>query len=198
MLPGFILLAVWALPWLTGWLRRHGYDRVFRAGVGTVGVAALVIPAVVTTYGLGVKDSGPGGLRPISTTVAFTRTYQGETAAIARLCAAIPGHASVLIVNGSVADHLSEVVRGTCDVPVARLPRWTPAAAQVRDVVSGIRQAGRQPVLLAGKKSELTRYGGHVREVMALHIVQDGHTLTTPPKTTSTIPFNVWMTEPPR
>ena len=198
VLPGFILLAVWALPWLTGWLRRHDYDRVFRAGVGTVGVAALIIPAVMTTYGLGIKPGGPLGVRPTSTTVAFTRTYRGEAAAIARLCTAIPGNASVLIVDGSVADHLSEVVRGMCDVPVARLPRWTPTPAQVRDVVSSIRQAGRQPVLLAAKKSELTRYGGSVREVMALRIVQDGHTLTTPPKTTWTVPFNVWMTEPPR
>jgi len=198
VLPGFILLAVWALPWLTGWLRRHGYDRVFRAGVSTVGVAALVIPAVLTTYGLGIKDGGKGGLRAAATTVAFTRTYRGEIAAVARLCAAIPGNASVLIVTSSVADHLAEVVRGTCDVPVARLPTTTPSPAQVRDVVSGIRQAGRQPVLLAATKSELTRYGGSVREVMALRIVQDGHTLTTPPKTTWTISFDVWMTEPPR
>ena len=100
-----------------------------------------------------------------------------------------PGQRVGLIVDGSVADHLPEVVRGTCDVPVARLRRWTPAPAQVRDVVAGIRQAGRQPVLLAARKSELTRYGGSVREVMALRIVQDGHTLTTPPKTTWTVTF---------
>ena len=54
VLPGLILLAVWAVAWLAGWLRQRGYDRVIQAGLVTVCSVALVLPAAVTSFGLGV------------------------------------------------------------------------------------------------------------------------------------------------
>src|ERR1019366_1371878 len=45
VLPGFILLAVWASSWLVGQLRQRGFDRVTCGGLGAVCAAALVLPA---------------------------------------------------------------------------------------------------------------------------------------------------------
>src|ERR1039458_225571 len=196
VLPGFILLAVWAPSWLVGHLRQRGFDRVTCGGLGAVCAAALVLPAAITTYGLGIARGGPLGIKPTTVSVAFTTTYSGEITAISGMCAAIPRNASVVIVDGPIADHLAEVVRGMCDVPVARLSRVRLPAVQ--QGVRGIRQAGRRPVLLAAARSQLTPYGGPTRQVMALRSRQDEHTLTTPPRATWKLTFSVWMSEPSR
>ena len=196
VLPGFILLAVWASSWLVGQLRQRGFDRVTCGGLGAVCAAALVLPAAITTYGLGIARGGPLGIKPTTVSVAFTTTYSGEITAISGMCAAIPRNASVVIVDDPIADHLAEVVRGMCDVPVARLSRGRLPAVQ--QVVRGIRQAGRRPVLLAAARSQLTPYGGPTRQVMALRSRQDEHTLTTPPRATWKLTFSVWMSEPSR
>src|SRR5262249_24558017 len=44
VLPGVILLAVWASSWLVGWLREHGYARISSIGSGIVLAVALVLP----------------------------------------------------------------------------------------------------------------------------------------------------------
>src|SRR5262249_35810286 len=63
VLPGFILLAVWAVAWLAGWLRQRGYDRVIVGGAAAVCSAALVLPGATTTFGLGLRAGGPAGIR---------------------------------------------------------------------------------------------------------------------------------------
>jgi hypothetical protein len=114
------------------------------------------------------------------------------------MCAAIPRDASVVFVDsfkGGAADRFTEVVRGMCGVPAASMP---PARyATVQQVVHGIEQAGRRPVLLASQSARLTRYGGRVRQVMRLRSTEDMDALTAPPM--STLPFDVtiWMSEPP-
>jgi hypothetical protein len=195
VLPGFILLAGWAVRWLLGWLRGHGYDRPVLLLAGAVGAAALLLPAALTTFGPGLA-SHLRGVRPAPATLTFTPTYQGEVAAARGLCAAIPRDSSVVIVDGSIADTMTELVRGMCGVPVARIS--SPAAAAVREVTTGIRQAGRQPVLLAATRRELRPYGAAAHRVMALRTRQDPHTLVTPPKGTWKLAVNVWMSEPPR
>ena len=83
VLPGFILLAVWAAAWLHEWLRERGYGRGARTAAVAVCAAALVLPAVRTTV-IGIRDGGPLGLRPAAAGLAFTR----PTRARSRWCTA--------------------------------------------------------------------------------------------------------------
>ncbi len=193
VLPGFILLAVWALGWLSTWLRRRNTDRAISAALLACCVAAMILPAAVTTLG---PRPGKGAV-VAAEGLAFKRTYQGEIAAVDGVCAAIPRHASVLFLDSvNDANWLAEAVRETCAVPVASVTVATPG--QVRQVVQGIYGAGRHPVLLAQTRGQLLPYGGPTRQVMALQTTQDAHTLTRPPL--NTIPFivDVWMSQPPR
>jgi hypothetical protein len=197
VLPGFIVLAVWAGGWLSGWLRRTGTARVVQAGVMVCCVAALVLPAAVTTFGLKVKGGGPVGIRLTAHGLATARTYQGEIAAVNRLCAAIPRDASVVFLggtNGGDASRLTQVVRGICGVPAAHIS--SPRPQGVERVLRGIEQAGRRPVLLAGTPSRLVPYGGQIRMIMNLHTTQDENALTAPPTHTLPLDVPVWMSEP--
>ena len=198
VLPGFILLAVWASSWLVGWLKEHGYAGVASVGSGIVLAAALVLPAAMATFGLGVKTGGPLGVTLTADGMAFKSTYGGELGAVDGLCAAIPKDSSVVIIDGPVADRLTEDVRGMCGVPAARItPSGRPPdASVVQGVVRDIQQAGRRPVLLAAKASELKPYGGLVRKVMALNTTMDSSTLMAPPRTTGPLRLTVWMWEP--
>jgi hypothetical protein len=195
VLPGFILLASWAPGWLAGWLRQRGWRRATVSGVVALCAAALVLPAASTTLGLTFAAGGPLGVEPVAAGLAAKATYRGEIKAVNGLCTAIPADASVVIVNAGTANRLAQVVRGMCGVPVARLGR--PPLAALEQVASGIRQAGRTPVLLGSSPEQLIRYGGPMRQVMALHSTGDEHPLTTPPLNTQKIRIDVWMSEPP-
>jgi hypothetical protein len=199
VLPGFIVLAVWGAGWLSGWLRRAGTARVVHAGLMLCIVAALVLPAAVTTFGLRVASGGPVGIRLAAKGLAFQKTYQGEITAIDHLCAAIPRDASVVFIGGTGgggASRLTQVVRGMCDVPTANVGSVRVQA--VEQVVRGITRAGRRPVFLADKPSRLAPYGGQARLVMRLRSTLDENALTTAPM--HTLPFDVdlWMSEPTR
>ena len=194
VLPGFILLAVWASCWLLGWLNEHGYAGVPSIGSGMVIAAALVLPPSMTTFGLGVKTGGPLGTTLTADGVAFKTTYGGELGAVDGLCAAIPEDSSVVIVDGPVADRFAEIIRGMCGDPAVRVT--PPDASVVQSIVRGIRQAGRRPVLLAANASELQPYHGLVRKVMTLSTTMDSSTLMAPPRTTAPLRLSVWMWEP--
>ena len=198
VLPGFILLAIWASAWLAGWLRQHGFAGVPSAGFMVCCTAALILPAAITTFGLGIKDGGPLGLRPAADGLAFKTTYGGEVGAVDGMCAAIPSGSSVVFVDGALADRLTEVVRGMCGEPAARATSTTatPDVSSVKEVVRDIQQAGRRPVLLAASTSELTPYRGLVRKVMMLSTTMDTSTLMAPPRTTWPLTLSVWMWEP--
>jgi hypothetical protein len=197
VLPGFIVLAVWGSSWLIGRIRRTGVDRVVYGGLAALCVAALIIPAAITTFGLGVKAGGPVGIRPTVNGLADKVTYGGEIPAVNGMCAALPRDASVVFVQGGeggVADRLSQVVRGMCGVPAARIK---PVPARTMDqVLRGIERAGRRPVLLAGQPARLTPYGGQVRQIMKLRSTQDMNALTAPPHHTRPFPVDVYMSEP--
>jgi hypothetical protein len=179
VLPGFVLLAVWGLSWITGRLRAARTHRAVRAVILACGVIALVVPATITTLG-----------------TAFDTTYQGENAAVTAMCAKIPANSSVVIVNGPTADRFTEIVRGMCGVPAGRINY--PTRALVQDVVRGIAAAGRRPVLLADTRAQLARYGGPVQRIMQLRSTQDASSLVTPPATTWAFNWDIWMSEPPR
>jgi hypothetical protein len=197
VLPGFIVFAVWACGWLSGWLRRTGTARVVRSGVLACCVIALVLPAAVTTFGLRVASGGPVGIRLTANGLADKRTYEGEIAAVDRMCAAIPRDASVVFIGGSDgggASRLTQVVRGMCGVPTA--DAGSARLAGVEQVAAGIERAGRRPVFLADTRSRLTPYGGRIRQVMRLRSTQDENALTAPPTHTLPFPVNLWMSEP--
>jgi hypothetical protein len=193
VLPGLILLAIWGASWLLAWARRHDYGPVASAAI-PVCAAALVVPAAITTFGLGISDGGPLGIKPVADGWALTATESGEIAAVARMCAALPGNSSVVMLNGRAASELTEVVRGMCGVPAAVLPHPTPAS--VRQVVRGIAGAGRRPVLLATFRAALTPYGTGAREIMRLRTRQDENTYTVAPETTDPAKFKAWIVEP--
>ena len=194
VLPGLILLAVWASAWLVGWLREHGYDRVLRAGLATACAALLVLPAAITAYGLGIRSGGPAGIRLAANGLATRVSYPGEIGAVNRMCAAIPAGSPVVILSGGITEQLAQVIRGMCGHPAAGLAQ--PGAA--RAVIRSIEQAGRRPVLLATSPAVLAPYGGPITQIMALRTQKDARTRQVPPR--NTLPFTkaVWMSEPGR
>jgi hypothetical protein len=199
VLPGFVLLAVWAVRWITEWLRARGLGVAVRSAVIGVCAAALVIPATITTFGLVLHTSGPGGTRLTANGLAFKRTYAGEIAAVDGMCAAFPKDASVVFLPdgpGRQGNQLAEVVRGMCGLPTATAKSSRPPA--VAAILRHIQRAGRQPVLLAGDGRALAPYGGQVQKVMGLRTARDGETLTIPPTQTAPFSLAVWMTVLPR
>jgi hypothetical protein len=192
VLPGLILLAVWATAWLISWARRQDYGPVAIAAVPLL-AAALVLPAAMTTFGLGVRDGGPLGIRPVADGWAVKATEAGEITAVQRMCAALPRKASVVIVDGRVSGRFTEVVRGMCGYPAAILP--DPTQVSVRRVVRRIAAAGRQPVLLATHRARLARYGTGTEHIMLLHTTQELGIMTHAPEAVNPLDFDVWMLE---
>ena len=192
VLPGFILFAVWACSWLLSRLRSMNVGQALYVGLAACCVALLLVPAAITTFGFRIKN---GGL--VAEGLAFKRTYGGEIAAVNGMCAAIPRDASVVFIdsgNGGESDRLAEVVRATCGVPVGSIN--SAHLATVEQVVRGIEQAGRRPVLLAGVRSRLRPYGGQIRHVMRLRSTMDENALTAPPLHTIPFDVDVYMSEP--
>jgi hypothetical protein len=193
VLPGFILLAVWAVAWLVGWVRRKGYGRLIAGGLASVCAAALLIPTVTTAFGLGLGYVGPLRIKPVAHGLALKTSYSGELAAVDRLCAAIPRDASVVLMDAHAIDPYTELVRGMCGYPAGHV---NAAPADVQQVIRSIRQAGRQPVLLAARPSELLPYGGTIRRIIHLTTTSDRDTGTFVPATYRPDPIILWMSVP--
>jgi hypothetical protein len=160
--------------------RRMGYGtRGQRRRVGA-GAILLVVPGAITSAG-----------------TAFTPVERGEPQAVAALCAAIPPGAAVLLVERVTADRFTQVVRGQCGVPAARVPvvqgTDTAPQADVARLVARVKTAGRVPVLLAAEPAQLTPYG-HPSQVFTLRTRQDERSLVSPPDGTWSLASDVWMT----
>ncbi len=193
VLPGLILLAVWAAAWLQARARSRGGSYVAVSAVSAFCVAALLVPTVATTFGLALTHSGKSGaLRLTADGLALKRTGPGEVGAVAGLCASLGPSASVVIVDWPVSREFTQVIRGMCGVPAAWMTGQP--TGDVRSVLAGIERAGRRPVLLGSRASQLYRYGGSspVR-VLDLSTSQDPHTLVQPPTTLSPAHFVIWM-----
>jgi hypothetical protein len=189
VLPGFILLAAWASGWLAGWLRQQHFHQVIRGVLGAGCAVALVLPAAITTFGVRIKDGGPAAVG-----LAFKTTYPGEIAAIGHMCRAMPHDSAVVIVDSQTARQLAEVIRGTCGHPAATINN--PSVRAVQLAVRDISQAGRRPVLLASRRSQLMAYGGRPKKIMTLYSKSDQILVTTSPLGTSAFNVIVWMSEP--
>ena len=201
VLPGLLLLATWLTAWLTGKVRTlRAEDRLpFArwpppAAVVTCCALALIFPAAITTFGLEVK-TGPGEVRLIADGLAFRRANVGEIAAINDLCAAIPGDSSVLIVDQKLMEQMAQDIRGMCGVPTAGLTTVTTATVEAD--VRAIERAGRRPVLLGTKYSQLTPFAnGTIRKVMSLHTSIDDRLIFGAPRSTDPVRFTVYRWEP--
>jgi hypothetical protein len=193
ILPGLILVAVWAAAWLTTQAGQRGAGRLASSAVVTLCVGALLLPTALTTFGIGVASSGPpksassGGL-------ALHRAARGEEYAVGQLCTAIGPGASVVIVNPRIADEFAQLVRGICDTPTAVMNRPSPFAVQ--EVIAGILRARRHPVLLGANQAELASYGAVPRQVLSLGTTQDAHVLTRPPTSNWPVRYVLWMAQP--
>ncbi len=146
VLPGIILLAVWASAWLVGWIREHGLGRVASGGSAVVLAAALLVPAAIPTFGLGIGRGGPVGYRLTADGLAFTNTYWG-VAAVDSLCAAIPANSTVVFVDGPARDRLPRGGPRYVRHPTARItPKHkSTVVGPVQQTVRSIERAGRQP-----------------------------------------------------
>jgi hypothetical protein len=193
VLPGLILLAVWAAAWLTARTGARGAGRIASSVVAVLCLGALLLPTALTTFGVGVSPAGRAEPRSAAGGLAFQRTGQGEITAAKKLCNAIGPSASVVIVDQRVGNGFAQLIRGECDTPTARMARATPLSVQ--QLMVGIRQARRRPVVLGSAQSQVAAFGAS-REVVNLVTRQDAHTLTRPPTATWPIRYTIWMSQP--
>lgn len=196
VLPGLIVLALWAVSWLVGWLRERGANAVLRGLVVIVLAGAVAIPAAVTSWGLALRSGGPVGVRVVAKGLGNTVTFGGQVAAVDKMCAAIPPDSSVLM-TATVGHAFAQVVRGDCGLPTAIM--LNPTAAKVRVLAADIQRAGRRPVLLGGSGGFLVGYGGEKPvHVLRLRMSGDPHTFVTAPLRPLPMNFDVWMSELPK
>jgi hypothetical protein len=195
VLPGLVLFAVWTCGWLVRRARARGAGQIAQGAVAACCAVALLLPAAVTTFGLGLGRASSGGIRIVANGLGFKRTDTGEIVVVNQLCHAIGPGAAVVIVDPLTADRFTQIVRGMCGVPAARMD--SPTQAGVMQVVTGIQRAGRRPVLLAADAGQLAPYGGSSpSRVLFRATRQDEHRLTQPPTTTWRILYQVWMSAP--
>ena len=181
VIPGLLLFALWGLAWALRRVRRLGYGRPAMALVAALGALLISIPIGWTSGAL-----------------MFTRTEQGEIAAVNGLCSAIGPGASVLIVERVTGDWFTPVIRSQCGIPVGRVRARTGDTADPADVqrlITKIKAAGRRPVVLGHDASQVAGYGPY-RPVLGLHSRKDGQTLVRPPRGTWSLTFSIWMAEP--
>jgi hypothetical protein len=126
--------------------------------------------------------------------MALRATYTGEKAAVTHLCTAIGPSASVVIVDTVTAVWFTQVIRGMCDMPTARMD-GAPASA-VEQVITAIERTGRRPILLGSTASSVALVGAVPQQVMNLNTMQDAHVLNGPPAAPWPVTYTVWMASP--
>jgi hypothetical protein len=191
LLPGLIVAAIWVCALLAVRARERGAGVVAIGAAVACFVAALAVPSVVTTFGIGARQVSPPAPYPASAAPAFQRTGVGQLAAITDLCGAIPGDSPVLILDQVAARRFAQVIRGMCGTPAGIMTGAT--TAQVEAVVGQIMRTGHQAMLLATRPAELTPYGGTPRQVVNLTTVGDAHVLTQPPASGWPTRYLLWM-----
>jgi hypothetical protein len=195
VLPGLIGAATWASARLAGHARERGARPVTAAVAGLFCVGAMALPAAATTFGATLSHSGgSGGLHLSAPGLAFRATGAGQVTSVAQLCAAIPPHSSVVIVDSAVAREFTQVIRGMCGIPAAWMTGRPPAA--LARVLDGIAGAGRRPVLLGSRRGQVTGFGGRPARVLDLPTTIDPEQLTSPPVTPLRVRYVIWLATP--
>ncbi|HTA07106.1 MAG TPA: hypothetical protein VK836_01235 [Streptosporangiaceae bacterium] len=194
-IPGLILSALWAAAWLGRRARDRGARPVTAAVAGLFCAAAMLVPTVSTTFGVGLSHSSKtGALKPVVRGLALTRSGAGQVGAVSQLCASIPRNVSVVIIDYPTGQEFSQVIRGMCGVPVAWMADQPVSA--VESVIGAIAAAGRQPLLIAGSERQLLSFGGSPVRVLDLATSQDPRDLTQLPTSLQPVRYQIWMTEP--
>ncbi len=193
VLPGFIILAIWAASWLLTWLRQRGLSRALRAVVFAVLAAALVVPAAVTTFGLAVSDGAGRGIQIADSGLWDKPTFIGEIASVRDLCSALPPKSSVVFISAASGTQLAQAVRGMCGDPAAVVVN--PDRRHMRQLIADIRRVGRRPAVLASWPYQLRRYRFRSRQIVRLRSLGDEHTLVSPPERTEPLKLNIWIAE---
>jgi hypothetical protein len=209
VLPGLVLLALWASSWLTSRARLLGASHAAVALVAGCCVLALAIPPLVTTLnpGLAAKPSVGRYSSGISKLLSRVRlrgvgasgTYSGSLPALSSLCASIGPSASVLFVSSSTAGTFASAVLELCGQPVAWVAPSSPpgaSAALLEQAVRSIEAAGRRPVLLGPSRSSVSLSGGVPRLVVSLQTSGDAEDLTGAPSGTWPVTYSVWLAAP--
>jgi hypothetical protein len=194
LIPGLIVAAIWVCAVLAVRARERGAGIVAIAAATACFVAALTVPPVITTFGIGGKRVVSPASYPASTAPAFQRTGIGQLDAITKLCGAIPGGSPVLLLDQVAARQFTQVIRGMCGIPAGVMVGAAPT--QVQAVMRQIMRTGHQAVLLAASPAELTPYGGTPSQVVDLTTIQDAHVLTQPPASGWPVRYVLWMSGP--
>jgi hypothetical protein len=208
VLPGLVLLAVWVSAWATRKMlaiRLPNVRAFLKRSPGALVTAcyasAVLLPPMIGNFGLGIKLGGPLGVSLSADGLALQRTYTGEVGVVDKICASIPEDSSVLIDDSIMNTEFGQVIRGTCNVPVAGLrtasslggaTSWNGIPlATVRADVLAIEKAGRHPVVLAPMSFELDQLGNGVMKLVVSQgvPVNEGDTSGTPRNT-----FPQWFT----
>jgi hypothetical protein len=202
VMPAFVLLAIWAAARSSAWLRDQGYPGVPRNAAAAICGIAVVVPAAMTNWGLGISTSH--GIAPHANGLADKRTYLGELFAIQRLCGKLPANASVIILD--VADYrwLTQDIRAMCGLPAAaylhnnsQSPAKAEDAPAVLSITRDIQRAGRVPVLLSGNRQlQPYRGSGAITHVFTLHTTWDADVIYHPPTDPRKLTIDVWMWTP--
>jgi hypothetical protein len=195
-IPGLILGGLWAASWLARRARERGARPATAGAAALFCFAAMLLPTVATTFGLGLSHTGKSGELEVVTQegMALHRIGAGQIEAVSGLCAQIPRNATVVIVDWPTAAQFAPVVRGMCDVPTAWM-RGNPASS-VDAVLESIASTGRQPVLLADAPQQLAGFGGTTIRAVNLVTTEEPHQLTQLPTAPQRVHYQVWLTMP--
>ncbi len=204
VLPGLMLLALWASTRLTARAAELGASRTVVGLIAACCVLALAIPPLMTTLNPGLAGNPPVGRHSSSMAKFLSRvrlhglgvsaTYGGSVAAVWSLCAAIGPSASVLFVDEQLAETWAPVVRGLCGQPAAWMVPGASSRAAVTEAVELIAQAGRRPVVIG--PSPVSLPGMKPRLAASLSTSADAEVLTGPPAGTWPATYMLWLVAP--
>jgi hypothetical protein len=205
VLPGLVLLAIWASSRLTLRTALLGASRLTVALVAICCVLALAIPPLVTSLNPGIVahvsvGRYSSGLAKFVSRVRLrgvgaSSTYAGSVAAASSLCASIGPSASVVFVNASTAAEFGSTVRVLCGLPAASMAAGS-SSASVERVATSIERTGRRPVLLGSSRGSVSLFGVVPRVVVSLRTSGDAEVLTGPPAGNWPVSYTVWMASP--
>lgn len=191
VLPTVTLLAVWSLAAAVRAVGRGrpgslpaSAARRWSAAVLAVGLVALLLPPVLGSRAL-----------------PFTRTEQGEPAAVSTACASFAPGEVALLVDARSRQEWTAVLREVCDVPAFGVPGDgsddVATRAQVTDVAARVRAAGGRPVLIAQSGLPLPGLtGAPQRQVVDLDTQEYARLIMSPPRHLVPLSIELWRAEP--